>query len=126
MDWSIDVPKAHISLQPCVPSAGQYMSPLHVPLDSNSNNVSDFAPSILNYSNNQPAIISSWDGAFHILSLFRIKESNAKNTKNIQISLSRIVDYIKHYPINKKILSGEFVPVVKELWELIEALIANK
>jgi len=77
--------------------------------------VSNSALSVLNYSNNQLAIISSWDRVFHTLSLFRTEESNAKDAKNIQIFLSRIVDYIKHYPINKKILSGEFVPVVKGL-----------
>ena len=82
--------------------------------------------SVLNYSNDQPAIISSWDGAFHTLSLFGTKESNAKDAENIQISLSRIINYIKHHPVNKKTLSGEFVPVVKGLWEFVEALLSNK
>ena len=126
MNWSMDVSEALTSLQPCVPPASQHVSPPHVLLDLNGNNVSDSAPSVLNYGNNQLAIISSWDRAFHILSLFRTEESNAKDAKNIQISLSRIVNYIKHHPIDKKILSREFVPVVKGLWELIKALIANK
>ena len=102
------------------------MSLPHVSLDSNSNNVSNSAPSVLNYGNNQLAIISSWNRVFHALSLFGTKESNAKDAKNIQISLSRIVNYIKHHPINKKTLSREFVLVVKGLWELVEALITNK
>ena len=102
------------------------MSLPHVSLDSNSNNVSNSAPSVLNYGNNQLAIISSWNRVFHALSLFGTKESNAKDAKNIQIFLSKIINYIKHHPINKKTLSGEFVPVVKGLWELVEALIANK
>ena len=113
MNWSMDVSEALTSLQPCVPPASQHVSPPHVLLDLNGNNVSDSAPSVLNYGNNQLAIISSWDRAFHILSLFRTEESNAKDAKNIQISLSRIVNYINNHPIDKKILSGEFVPVVK-------------
>ena len=126
MDWSIDVPEVPTLPQPCVLPAGQHVSLPHVPLNSNSNNVSNFAPFVLNYDNNQLAIISSWNRAFHVLSLFGTKESNAKDAKNIQISLSRIINYIKHYPINKKTLSEEFVLVVKELWELVEALITNK
>ena len=126
MDWSIDVPEVPTSPQLCVPPAGQHMSLPHVPLDSNGNNASNSAPFVLNYSNDQLAIISSWNGVFYALSLFGTKESNAKDAKNIQISLSRIINYIKHHPINKKTLSGEFVPVVKGLWKLVKALIANK
>ena len=82
--------------------------------------------SVLNYGNDQPAIISSWDGVFHVLSLFRTEESDTKDAESIQISLSRIINYIKHHPVNKKTLSGEFVLVVKGLWKLVEALLPNK
>jgi len=61
MDWNIDVTEAPTSPQPCVPPAGQYMSLPHVPLGLNGNrvtNVSDSVPSVLNYGNNQLAIIS--------------------------------------------------------------------
>ena len=129
MDWSMDVLEVPTSPQPCVLPAGQHMSLPHVPLGSNGNrviNASNSAPSVLNYSNDQPAIISSWDRVFHILSLFRTEESDVKDAENIQISLSRIINYIKHHPVNKKTLSGEFVPVVKGLWEFVEALLSNK
>jgi len=129
MDWSVDVPEAPASPQPCVPLAGQHMSLPHAPLGSNGNrvtNASNSALSVLNYGNSQPAIISSWNGVFHALSLFRTEEFNAKDAKNIQISLSRIVNYIKHHLVGKKTISGEFVLVVKGLWELIEVLLSNK
>ena len=105
------------------------MSLPHVLLGSNGNrvtNVSSSTLSVLNYGNDQPAIISSWDGVFHVLSLFRTEESDTKDAESIQISLSRIINYIKHHPVNKKTLSGEFVLVVKGLWKLVEALLPNK
>ena len=105
------------------------MSLPHVLLGSNGNrvtNVSGSTLSVLNYGNDQPAIISSWDGVFHVLSLFRTEESDTKDAESIQISLSRIINYIKHHPVNKKTLSGEFVLVVKGLWKLVEALLPNK
>jgi len=107
MDWSMDVPEVPASPQPCVPLAGQYLTLPHVPLGSNSNrvtNASNSVPSVLNYGNDQLAIISSWNEAFHTLSLFGTEESNAKDAENIQISLSRIIDYIKHHPVNKRTL----------------------
>ena len=152
MDWSSDIPEIQSSPLPRVPSAGENMSSPYVPLYNspcitpaggillslhvpsfNMNSCgkrrvvsNDSGPSVLNYGNNQPTIASSWDEAFHALSIFGTEESNVEDVKNIHESLNRIVEFIKHYPADKKPPTGEFVPIVRSLWELIGAIFTNK
>ena len=95
-----------------------YISPPHGPLGSNGNRgveSNNSTPTVLNYSNNQLVIISSWDGAFQVLSIFGTEDSTVTNTKNIQESIHRIVDYIKHHLADKKVPTGDFIPVIKSL-----------
>ena len=63
---------------------------------------------LLNYGRNQPSILSSWDGAYHILFIFRTDEISEIDTINIAQSISRIIDYIKNNPVNKKLPAKEF------------------
>jgi len=141
MDWSSDIPEVQSSPLPRVPPAGENMLLPHIPLHNSpcvtpaggilssphvpSPNMdscrkrravsNDSGPSVLNYGNNQPTIASSWDGAFHALSIFRTEESNVEDVKNIHKSLNRIIEFIKHHPADKKPPTGEFVPVVRSL-----------
>jgi len=141
MDWSTDIPEVQFSSLSRVPSAGENMSLPHVPLHNSpcvtsageilsSSHIpspnrdsskkkradsNDSGPSVLNYGNNQPMIASSWDGAFHALSIFGTEESNVEDVKNIHESLNRIIELIKHYLADKKLPTGKFVPVVRSL-----------
>ena len=76
---------------------------------------SDSAPILLNYSDNQPAITSSWDRAFHTVSIFRAEKALHEDTVNIHESIKRIGSYIKNHLVNKNLLSGDFILVVKSL-----------
>jgi len=93
MDWSVDVPTAPASPPPHVPPAGEHISSSHVPLPntgSSSKNRAEYnnsGPSLLDYSNNQPAITSSWDGAFHTVSIFGTENSGTEDAANILKSI---------------------------------------
>ena len=50
-----------------------------------------------------------------MLSIFGTEDSTVTNTKNIQESIHRIVDYIKHHLADKKVPTGDFIPVIKSL-----------
>ena len=152
MDWSSDIPEVQFSPLPHVPPAGENVLSPHVPLHNSpcvtsaegilssphvpSPNMDSYGkrravsndsdPSVLNYGNNQPTIASSWNGAFHALSIFGTEESNVEDVKNIHKSLNRIIEFIKHHPANKKSLTREFVSVVRSLWELIGTIFTNK
>ena len=63
---------------------------------------------LLNYSRNQPSILSFWDGAYHILSIFRTDETFEIDVINMAQSISRIIDYIKNNPVDKKLPAKEF------------------
>ena len=65
---------------------------------------------------------SSWDGACQVLSLFRTEEILSKDVENINVSLTRIINHIKNYPVNCKALSGEYTVVIKSLWDLINVI----
>ena len=67
MNWSVDVLEASITPQPCVSPAGVHMLLSYDPLGSNGNRgvkSNNSTSTVLNYSNDQPAIISSWDRVF--------------------------------------------------------------
>jgi len=126
MDWSCDTPPITMP-SPCVPPAG-HMSLPHVPLPqggssgSNVSETSSFRPGLLNYGNGQPTDLSSWDGACQALSLFGSQETLNQDVKNMQISLERLTNHIKNFPVslnsNRK-PSGEYIPIIKGLCNLI-------
>ena len=108
------------------------MSLPHVPLpnmgSSGKNRVEsdNSGPSLLDYSNNQLAIISFWDGAFHVVSIFGTENSGSEDATNILKSIEQIGSYISNRPADKKPSVGEFVLVVKNLWKLIEMIYTSK
>jgi len=123
MDWSMDTPQASASSSLHVLSS-------HVPLynmDSNGKNRAESTASfILNYSEGQLLITSSWDGAHQALSIFRTEDTIFKDTEMIFNSIRRLRSYIKHYLVDKVPPKGEFVPVVEYLWKLINTIYATK
>jgi len=121
MDWSMDVPTAPTSPLLYIPPAGEHVSLPHVTLpntDSSSKNrmeSNDSSPSLLDYGNNQPVITSSWDGAFHVVSIFRTENSGSEDAANILKSIEQIGSYISNHLADKKLPVEEFVLVVKSL-----------
>jgi len=77
---------------------------------------------LLDYGNGQLANASSWDGAFQAVLLFRTKKTSSKDTAHIHESLVRISNYIKNHPVGKEVISNDFVPVIKNLWNLFDSL----
>ncbi len=64
--------------------------------------LSDSGPSLLNYGKIQPSILSSWNGAHHMLSIFGTDNTSKINATNMAQSLSRIIEYIKNNLADKK------------------------
>jgi len=132
MDWSADVPTAPTSPPPCVPSSGEHVSLPHVPLPNigssgkNRAESDDSGLSLLDYGNNQPAIASSWDGAFHVVLIFGTKNSGSEDAANILKSIEQISLYISNHSADKKPSVGKFVLVVKSLWKLIKTIYISK
>ena len=129
MDWSMDVPEAPASSQPCVPPAGEHVLPPHVPSGSNRKSrieSSNSGPSVLNYSNNQLSIASSWDGAHHALSIFGMYKTSDTDTANITQSITRMTDCFIYNLADKKALATEYAAVVKALWGLIASIYSLK
>jgi len=71
-------------------------------------------------------IASSWDGAFHVVSIFRTEKTWSDNAANIHESIKRIDFYIKSHLVDKNPPSGDFIPVVKSFWKLIEMIYTSK
>ena len=119
MDWSSDISEVQTSPQPHISLAGENMSLPYIPLpNKDSSRKSKVEPnnsglSVLDYSNNQWSVASSWDGAHQVLSIFRTRETTTINTANISLSITRITDYLKHNP------AREFVDIVRAFWSLI-------
>jgi len=86
----------------------------------------DSGPTVLNYGGNQPLLLSSWDGAHHALFIFRIDKTSEIDAINIARSISRIVDYIKNNPADKKSPAREFEQVTKGFWNLIQAIYSSR
>ena len=76
-------------------------------------NLVNFSPSVLNYGGNQPAIPSSWEGAHHALSIFGTDPTAEIDAKNMAQSISRIINYIRNNPADKKAPAREFEQVAK-------------
>ena len=68
----------------------------------------DSGPSVLNYDNNQPMILSSWDGAHCMLSIFGIDKTSEIDVKNMTQSISRRISYITNNPAYKKEPAEDF------------------
>ena len=132
MDWSADVPEVQSSPVPCVSLAGENMSSPCVPLPNRDMRgkrrveSNDSGPLVLNYSDNQPMILSSWDGAHHILSVFRMNETFEIDAKNITQLISRIIDYIINNLAYKKGPAEDFAQVTKAFWSLILVIYSSE
>jgi len=122
MDWSADTP--HTIPQPHVPPS-EHVPSLHVPTPQGSSHSNNMSETLLDYGNGQPADASSWDGVFQAVSLFGTKETSSKDAAHIHESLVRISNYIKNHPIGKETISNDFVPVVKNLWNLFDTVFAS-
>jgi len=89
MDWSADIPEDKSMPMPHASPAERNVPSPHAPLHNrdakgkkraepvNSN------PSVLNYGRNQPAILSSWEGAHHALSIFGTDLTAKIDAKNM-------------------------------------------
>ena len=132
IDWSTNILDSPAPPLPCVPPAREHVSSPHDPLHNmgssgkNRAESGDSAPTLLDYSNNQPAIANSWDGAFHVVSIFRTEKTWSEDAANIYESIKRIGSYIKNHSMDKNLPSGDFIPVVKSLWKLIEIIYISK
>ena len=132
MDWSKDIPEVQPMLTPCVSPAGRNVSSPHAPLhnrDAKEKGRMDSInsdPSLLNYSENQPSIPSSWDGAHHTLSIFETDQTPEIDARNMAQSITQIIDYIKNNPADKKPPAREFKHVTKGFWNLITAIYSSR
>ena len=86
----------------------------------------DFAPTLLDYSDNQLVITSSWDRAFYAVSIFETEKTWSKDAANIHMSIKRIGSYIKSHPVDKNLPSGDFILVIKSFWKLIKMIYVSK
>ena len=68
MDWSEDTPEVQSSPIPCALLYNRDTK------EKRRTDLIDSGPLLLNYGRNQPSILSSWDRAHHILSIFRTNE----------------------------------------------------
>ena len=132
MDWSTDILDTSALSLLYVSPAREHMSSSHDPLHNtgssgkNKAESGDSAPTLLNYSDNQPVIASSWDGVFYAVFIFGTEKTWSKDVTNIHESIKRIDSYIKNYPADKNLPSGDFILVVKSFWKLIETIYASK
>ena len=132
MDWSADIPEVQSSPTLCIPPAEENMSSPRAPLhnrDVKGKRRTDSVnsrPSLLNYGRNQPAIPSSWDGAHYTLSVFGTDATCKVDAINMAKSISRIVEYIKNNPADKKPPAREFEQVTKDFWSLILAIYSSR
>jgi len=130
MDWSTDIPEAPTPPSPHISPASEHVSspcvPLHNTGSNGKNRAESAAPSLLDYGKGQLAIASSWDGAHQALSIFRTEDTQSKDSKMILKSIKRIRTYIKHHLVDKVLPKGDFIPVVRNLWKLIDTIYTTK
>jgi len=112
MDWSTDSPQAPASLPLHVPPASEHVPSPHVPLhnmgSNGKNRAVPAAPSVLDYSEGQPAVTSAWDGAHHVLSIFGTGDMVLKDAESMFKSIRRLRDYIKRHPVDKGTMGVNF------------------
>jgi len=132
MDWSEDTPEVQSSPTPRVSPAGENVTSPHALLHNRDvkgkrrMDLIDSGPSLLNYGGNQPSIPSSWDGAHHALSIFGTNEISEIDAINMAQLISKIIDYIKNNPADKKSPTREFEQVTKGFWNLISAIYSSR
>ena len=130
IDWSMDTPQAPASPLLHVPPASEHVPLPHVPLHnmgSNGKNRAEPAePSVLDYSEGQPAVTSAWDGAHHALSIFSTGDTVLKDTESMYKSIRRMRNYIKHHPVDKVTIGNEFTLVVEQFWKLFDNIYVAK
>ncbi|KAL9712358.1 hypothetical protein Ac2012v2_8363 [Leucoagaricus gongylophorus] len=132
MDWSEDTPEVQSSPTPRVSPAGENITSPHALLHNRDvkgkrrMDLIDSGPSLLNYGGNQPSIPSSWDGAHHALSIFGTNEISEIDAINMAQLISKIIDYIKNNPADKKSPTREFEQVTKGFWNLISAIYSSR
>ena len=132
IDWSKDTPEVQFSPTPRVSPAGENVSSPHALLYNRDakgkrrTDSIDSGPSLLNYGGNQPSIPSSWDRAHHTLFIFGTDEMSEIDAINMAQSISRIIDYIKNNPADKKLPAREFEQVTKGFWNLISAIYSSR
>ena len=132
MDWSEDIPEVQSTPTPHVSPAGRNVSLPHAPLHNRDvkgkrrMDLIDSGPSLLNYGGIQPSIPSSWDGAYHILSIFGTDQTAEIDATNMAQSITRIIDYIKNNLVDKKAPAKEFEHVTKGFWNLISAIYSSR
>ena len=61
-----------------------------------------------------------------MVSIFRTEKTWSDDAANIYESIKRIGSYIKNHPADKNLPSGDFIPVFKSLWKLIETIYTSK
>ena len=83
-------------------------------------------PSLLNYGGIQPSILSSWDGAHHILSIFGTDQIAQIDATNMAQSITRIIDFIKNNLADKKAPAKKFEHVTKGFQNLISAIYSSR
>jgi len=132
MDWSKDIPEVQSTPMPCVSPAERNVPSPRAPLpnrDAKGKKRVDpvnSGPSVLNYGGNQLAIPSSWKGAHHALSIFGTDPTAEIDAKNMAQSISRMIDYIRNNPADKKAPAREFEQVAKGFWSLIQAIYSSR
>ena len=132
MNWSADISDASALSLLCIPPAREYMSLPHDPLHNigssgkNSMEFGNSAPILLNYSDNQLVIASSWNRAFRAVSIFGTEKTWSKDAVIIHKFIKRIGSYIKNHSVNKNPPSRDFISVFKSLWKLIETIYTSK
>ena len=71
-------------------------------------------------------IANSWDGAYQVVSIFKTKDIQIKDSEMIHKSIKRIETYIKHHPVDKAPPKKDFILVVRNLWKLIDIIYTAK
>ena len=127
MNWSMDSPQAPASPLLRVTPASEHIPLPHVPSHNKGSNgknrVESTMSSVLSYGKGQPAISRNWNGAHHVLSIFRSEDTLAKDSEMIYDSLTRLRSFVKHHP---NPIERELTPVVEKLWRLIDTIYAAK
>ena len=132
MDWSKDIHEVQSTPSPHVFPAGRNVSSPCAPLHNRDAkgkgrmDLIDSGLSLLNYGGIQPAIPSSWDGAHHTLSIFGTDQTAEIDATNMAQSITRIIEFIKNNPANKKVPARKFENVTKSFWNLISAIYSSR
>ena len=132
MDWSKDISEVQFLPTPHVSPVGENVLSPRAPLHNRNvrgkrrAELIDFGPSLLNYNGKQPSIPSSWNRVHHTLSIFGIDKMSEIDAINMAQSISRIINYIKSSPADKKLSVKDFKQVTKGFWSLITAIYSSR